>query len=74
MTIKHFSFVALCGLVAAMTTGCQPQKPAYDKAHILEVAEAQVDYQIKLVEQDQTQVLNPRSVLNGVIQIGRAHV
>lgn len=68
MTIKHFSFVALCGLVAAMTTGCQPQKPAYDKAHILEVAEAQVDYQIKLVEQDQTQVLNPRSVLNGVIQ------
>ena len=67
-TSKNLFLAALCGMITVAWTGCTPEKPAYDKAHILEVAEAQVDYQIKLVEQDQTQVLNPRSVVNGVIQ------
>ena len=67
-TSKNLFLAALCSTMAVAWTGCTPEKPAYDKAHILEVAEAQVDYQIKLVEQDQTQVLNPRSVVNGVIQ------
>lgn len=67
-TCKNLFLAAFCGMIAVAWTGCTPQKTAYDKAHILEVAEAQVDYQIKLVEEDQTQVLNPRSVVNGVIQ------
>ncbi len=57
----------LISLTCALSTCSQhPTTLPYD--HIISTARQQIDHQIALVEQDTTQVLNPRSVVNGVIQ------
>lgn len=66
--MKHVMTISLMALIVAMT-GCQTEKKqAIPYEHIIEVAEQHIDYQIALVEKDQSQVLNPRTVADGKIQ------
>lgn len=54
-------------LAMVLLSACQNPTKTFDRDRILSVATQQVDHQIQLIEADPTQVLNPRSVLNGKI-------
>lgn len=56
------------GLLSLLMVACTPQEKGLNYAHIMGVAQQQIDYQIALVEQHQDEVLNPRTVINGKIQ------
>lgn len=59
--------LSIIGLLAWLLSACTGA-PVLDKTHILDVAQQQIDYQVSLVEANQQQVLNPRTVINGKIQ------
>lgn len=55
-------------MVSLLMVACMPQEKGLNYAHITDVAQQQIDYQVSLVEANQAEVLNPRTVINGKIQ------